>query len=172
MKKLLGILILLVVAGCHKPAFTTSHGTHVYLKKNVCLTKESVEEATEHFRNQIEELGIAQKQEFLSTLTSYGMVIHIHGEPIEMGGNLYSGLQQGVYLTVYYPGCYSNSAFFHEIGHYLREFTYHEWWPDLAHKDRPFWTAMDRTIPQSFAEHPLDCIDLIECDELVEKKHD
>lgn len=129
------------------------------------MSARSVEMAVNHFCKEIEnnEIIAISQNEFEHTVRRWGLFVVFYPEKIMFDGAERMGLQNGNSIDVYFPGCFSDSAFFHELGHFIREAVWHEWLPDMEHQDLPFWEIMDRKIPEGFRGNFYDCIDRGRC---------
>ena len=154
---------MFLVAGCREPDFITSHGVEVFVEHGVCMSSRSMEKAVDHFIEKSEEHDLVTEKEFVHAVYHTGLIVTFYPEMIYFDGHDRMGLQNGMIVDVYFPGCFSDSAMYHEFGHYIREAVWGEWFPDMEHQDIPFWNIMDREIPDSFVDSFYNCIDPERC---------
>jgi hypothetical protein len=77
-------------------------------------------------------------------------LVEFVGEPIENGGQLYSGQQSGYYAIVWWRGGVSDSALFHELIHMIRTMTL--CLPaDQEHADTGWW-SFESELRRGYAE--------------------
>lgn len=129
------------------------------------MSRHAMELALDHFAREIELEDLTTKKEFIDAIHHVGLVITLVPEQLYWDGKYYNGTQNGMHVTVYFPGCFSASAMFHELGHYIRETVWNEWLPDMEHNDTYFWNIMDRSIPEKHSTNPYDCVPSYYCSE-------
>ena len=127
------------------------------------MSSRSMEKAVDHYCEEIEKHDIVTERKFRKAINTNGLAVIFYSETIKYGGKEHFGTQNGNLVEVYFPGCFSDSAMYHEFGHYIRENIWGEWFPDIEHQDIPFWNIMDREIPDSFVDSFYNCIDPERC---------
>lgn len=144
-RKVFLICLLFPSLECRAPPdIASKHGASIYFRSPaVTWTKGEVDEQEDWF---IERLSVNPKypqKTILGALSRVEALVHM--DPIECGTlsptGLCNGLQSGPRLEVRAFSCVFQSAYTHEVFHWLQQQSYGD--PDLYHTETSAWAVAD-----------------------------
>jgi len=149
-KEIISLIILLFLQACgRQPDFITFHQIEVFTN-NINVSPTEFEEITEFFINQLLELSPRKITEEDLYYVFNHLQIEIRKKIISWNDKKYSGLQQGKYILLHYPGNLEDSALIHEYMHAVDEIKFGRY--DYGHTDRNWWDT-ERQISLNYREY-------------------